>query len=301
MLEVVEHEQGRVGAQARGDRVEVGPCALVQPERTRDHGQDARGVGLVRQRHEGRPSREALARGVRRLEREPALADAAGTDERHEPRLRAREQGRELAQLRCAADRVRRRRGQPDRARRLALGSGQVERRVVLQDRALELAQLGRGDDAEPLVEQAVALAVQLERLGLPPGAVEREHQLAAGALAQRLGRDVRGERGDHVLVPSQRELGLEPLLEAAEPELVEPARLLLERLAAHAREARAAPQPERLAEQVAGERRRRARERGAPARHELLEARGVERALGHAHRVAALAGLDARRRQHAP
>ena len=62
------------------------------------------------------------------------------------------------------------------------------------------------------------------ERVRLAPGAIEREHQLAAKALAQRLRGDQRLELADEVGVAPERELGLDPLLEGAPAELLEAA-----------------------------------------------------------------------------
>ncbi len=58
---------------------------------------------------------------------------------------------------------------------------------VVPEDRLFEPLQLGRRVDAELLDERLPCLAVRLERLGLTSRAVEREHQLAAQALPQRV------------------------------------------------------------------------------------------------------------------
>ena len=60
----------------------------------------------------------------------------------------------------------------------------ELECGVVLQDRPLEPPQLGPGLDARSLDEQRPSFAVALERVGLPSGAVEREHELRARALA---------------------------------------------------------------------------------------------------------------------
>ena len=107
------------------------------------------------------------------------------------------------------------------------------------------------GSSPKLVDERLPRRAVGLERLGLPPGAVEREHQLAAQALAQRVLGDERLELGHERRVPAERELGLDPLLERREPQLLEPldgrAR---ERLVREVGERRPAPEVERLAEQ---------------------------------------------------
>src|SRR5205085_7206732 len=120
------------------------------------------------------------------------------------------------------------------------------------EDRALEILELGTRLDPELLDEQPAAGAVGGERLGLPAGAVERDHELPAELLAQRLLLDERLELGDEPLVPAELELGLDPRLEGAEPELGQPpSRRPRERLAAELRDARPPPERERLGEEL--------------------------------------------------
>jgi hypothetical protein len=93
------------------------------------------------------------------------------------------------------------------------------------------------------LLDQQVACgAVGGERVGLPSGAVEREHQHRVEALAQRFGGDERLELCDHVVVPAVVEVMLDRELERCQPQLLEPADLggrerlirdIIERLAA--------------------------------------------------------------------
>ena len=61
---------------------------------------------------------------------------------------------------------------------------------------------------------------VDLERVGLAARAVEREHQLAAQPLAQRVLVDERFELADELRVAAERELGLGALLDEREPQL---------------------------------------------------------------------------------
>ena len=51
----------------------------------------------------------------------------------------------------------------------------------------MQTLQLGTGLDADLLDEDATGLAVDLERLGLPPAAIQREHQLRREPLARRV------------------------------------------------------------------------------------------------------------------
>ena len=141
------------------------------------------------------------------------------------------------------------------------------ERLVLAEDRGLELAELGARIDAELLDERLARGAVGGERVGLPSRAVEREHELRARALAQRLGSDERLELRDELGVAAERKIGLDPLLERDRAELLEPRDLGLgERLVEEVGERRAAPERERLAERTLG-RRRDPRPRAPPVR----------------------------------
>ena len=93
---------------------------------------------------------------------------------------------------------------------------------------------------------------VRLQRLGLTPRSVEREHQLAPQALPQRVLRDQRLELADELSAAAELEVGVDPLLERLQAQLLEPADLGLgERLEGEVGERWAAPQRERLAEQL--------------------------------------------------
>ena len=128
------------------------------------------------------------------------------------------------------------------------------QRLVLAQDRGLELAELGAGVDAELLDERLARGAVGGERVGLAARAVEREHELRARALAQRLGGDQRLELGDELGVAPEREIRLDPLLERDGAQLLEPRDLGLgERLVEEVGERRAAPERERLAQRALG------------------------------------------------
>ena len=65
----------------------------------------------------------------------------------------------------------------------------EVERRILAQDRLLELAERLARLDAELLDEPLARVRVDAQRLRLPPRAVEREHELPAQPLAQRVPR----------------------------------------------------------------------------------------------------------------
>ena len=90
--------------------------------------------------------------------------------------------------------------------------------------------------------------------------------------------RDQRLELGDHLAVAAEREPGVEVVLDGGDPHLLQAAdRLLRERLVAHVRQRRPAPERERLGEAVGRLLGPARGEVGAPARDKLLEARHVE------------------------
>ena len=82
------------------------------------------------------------------------------------------------------------------------------------------------------------------------PRPVEREHQLSAQTLAQRVLRDKRLQLGDQVAVAAEREVGLDPLLDCRQPKLLQPRDLdLRKRVVRKLRQRRAAPERERFAQ----------------------------------------------------
>src|SRR5205085_12026615 len=81
--------------------------------------------------------------------------------------------------------------------RRPSWRCGPLECLVLPQDRCLQLLERAAGLDAQLLVEHASGLRVELEGIRLPPGPVEREHQLLAKALPKRMLSDQALELGD--------------------------------------------------------------------------------------------------------
>jgi hypothetical protein len=109
--------------------------------------------------------------------------------------------------------------------------------------------------DPQLLDQHVACIPVGGERVGLPAGSVEREHQHRVEALAQRFGGDERLELCDHTAVPALAEVMLDCELERRQPQLLEPADLGgRERLVGDIIERRAAPQFQRLARRAAGE-----------------------------------------------
>ena len=91
------------------------------------------------------------------------------------------------------------------------LGCGQ--RGVVGEDRRLQPAQLRPRLEAELLTQELTALLEDPQRVGLPPGAVEREHQQPAQRLAEGMGGDELLELDDRPVVKAELELDVQPFL----------------------------------------------------------------------------------------
>ena len=130
-----------------------------------------------------------------------------------------------------------------------------------------------------------------LERVGLAPGAVQGEHQLAVEPLAVRVLRDECLEVGDELVVPAEREVGLHALLERDQPQLLQARDLGGERNSRRTRSARA-----RRRARAPGPRAASAADRARLGSHwasldELLEAGQVELVRADLEHVARRAG----------
>jgi hypothetical protein len=123
--------------------------------------------------------------------------------------------------------------------------------RIVGEDRLLQLPERGHGLEAELVHERHSRCSVGLERVGLPVAAIERQHELAAHALAQRMLPHQGLELADELRVPSAGEVGVYAVFKQGEPQLFETRDLRLrERLEGELAQWRPAPQPERLSKQ---------------------------------------------------
>ena len=151
----------------------------------------------------------------------------------HPPRA-GNEQLRALAGLRATPVRTQRIQLLPPTLERLAdvqlrwqlNRDGEVEGRVLPQDRLVEAAQLRAGLDADRVHELVARPAVGAERVGLAPAAVEGEHAQRVEALAQRLASEDRLGLVDHLCVAARREILLERQLDGAEAQVLEAADL---------------------------------------------------------------------------
>jgi hypothetical protein len=85
------------------------------------------------------------------------------------------------------------------------------------QDRLLEVLELAAGLQAQVLDQQSSHLPVDAQRLGMPPGAMQRQHQLCVEPLAKRVLGGQRGQLGNQRGVPSKREIGVDAQLQCRE------------------------------------------------------------------------------------
>ena len=138
------------------------------------------------------------------------------------------------------------------------------------------------------LVERRAQVPVHVERLALPPRAVEREHELRPQALAVRMRGDQRLQLAGHLGVTSELEVGVDSVLDRGEAQVVEPAAFDLgEGLSSELRQSRPAPERDRLADRVRGAVRSARGERGATVPDEALEADQVDGLRLHLEQVA--------------
>ena len=112
----------------------------------------------------------------------------------------------------------------------------------------MQLLQRRRRLYPELVDEHLARVLVRLERLRLPAAAVEREHELAARALAHRVLTHELLEPADELGRATELELRLHPLLDRRQPKLLEPGRLVLgERLIREVAERRTTPHLKRF------------------------------------------------------
>ena len=117
----------------------------------------------------------------------------------------------------------------------------------MAQDLGLEPLELRTRFDSELVDEARSCVLVHLESLGLPAGAIQREHELTAKRLAQRMLADERLELADHVALQPELELGVDALADDDEPQFLEPSDLRLREIVERElRERRSTPQRER-------------------------------------------------------
>jgi hypothetical protein len=99
------------------------------------------------------------------------------------------------------------------------------------------------GIQSEFLAKQAAGLLVEVERLGLPPGAVHGQHELAAEALPEGMGGHQGLEFADRLAVTAQGQVRLDAGFERDQSQLFQACDLLLgQGLVGEVLQGRAAP-----------------------------------------------------------
>jgi hypothetical protein len=91
-----------------------------------------------------------------------------------------------------------------------------------MEDPRLQVAQRGAGLESQLVVEVSASGSVDIERLCLAPGAIERKHQQRLEPLARRVPRGGGAQVGDHIDVMAKLEVSLGAGLEHLEPLLLQ-------------------------------------------------------------------------------
>ena len=87
----------------------------------------------------------------------------------------------------------------------------------------MDPAQLGAGVDAQLVGQHLPGVVEGLQRLGLAPASVQRDHQQPAHPLPERVLGDQRGQLGHGLLVAAQFEQDVGPFLGRGRPQLGQP------------------------------------------------------------------------------
>ena len=166
-----------------------------------------------------------------------------------------------------------------DRRRRLR--RRELQFMLLGQDRPLDSPQRRARLEAQLLHQRVARRAKGLERVSLTAGAIQREHQLAAQPLAERMSRDEVLQLGHQPNVPPERQVSVDSQLNRLEPELLEPGHLRLgERLIREVGKRRSPPERHRLIESSPGRARIRSSHRVRRAGQQRLEPSAVQLSL---------------------
>ena len=98
----------------------------------------------------------------------------------------------------------------------------EIERRIVGENRALELAGSTSRLDTEFIYQLLARPPIDVECLRLPARSVERKHQLRAETFAKRMLDNQLLELADELCVTAERKLRLDPVLERSESDLLQ-------------------------------------------------------------------------------
>ena len=149
--------------------------------------------------------------------------------------------------------------------------------RVVVEDLPLKCLEPSSGLEAD-LVERRAQVPVHLERFALPSGAVERKHELRSQPLPVRMRRDQHLQLARELCVAAEVQVGVDPVLERGQAQVVEPAALdLRERRGRELRQRVPSPEAYCFADRRCGALGIACRERGAALLDEPFEAEEID------------------------
>ncbi len=288
LLEVVEHEDERTVSEVLAhSRIElvVGPAYAQGARNGRQDRVGGRGRGQV---DEARPVAQLRPEQLGDSERETSLAGSPRPGQRDEPSVGAK-QRLHRGDLEPTSDERCGRHRQTRRLARFELRWRQ--RRVLTEDRPLEVLQRRPRIDAELVDEHGAGGSIGVECVLLPTRAVEREDLLLTEPFAVGLLRDQLFELGEQRVVLTQRQERAPADLERLQSQLLQVRRRAgRRRLVSEIRERRSSPERERSVHVFERSRRCALLECAVGPREELFELLGVELARVE---VNAISGAD--------
>jgi hypothetical protein len=107
---------------------------------------------------------------------------------------------------------------------------GRAERGILVEHRLVQAPQLWTGLDPQFPDELLPRVGVRVQRLCLPPGAIQRKHLLPAQPLAQRMGGRQRGQLAREFAMAANREVGIDAVLQGRQSKLLDTRDLGLQR-----------------------------------------------------------------------
>ncbi len=122
------------------------------------------------------------------------------------------------------------------------------ERGILVQDRLLELSKRSSWHESKLIAQRGLSLPERLQRVRLSTASVQREHELAAEPLAQRMSRHKVLELGNELRRSPRCQVSVDPIFDRCEPQFLEPRDLVpSEVLVGEVGESSSAPERERL------------------------------------------------------
>jgi len=139
------------------------------------------------------------------------------------------------------------------RAHRANVAHRGLEWELPAEYRALKRLQFSPWLEAEFVDQPVTQRPKGCQRVGLAAGTKQSQHQVAVQSFPQRVSRNLRGELGNQLMVATERQVRLDPVLQDGESTFLQSSRLSLGDRPARAAERRASPQIQRVAQAFAG------------------------------------------------